>query len=107
MQELLGQLSKIHRNDKKNLFFYSKEIKKLCTPKDILYLQGIAFPLSFSCSSPQEELEQLNNALEMTVPNFNFSNILNYQLSGDELCILNNICFVEFLLEPSNSIQHL
>ncbi len=107
LQELLGQLTKTYNVDKKNLQYYYDEIQKICTSKDTLYLQNATFHLSHCSASPQEQLDLLFQSLALTVADFNFSDILNYQLSGTELTILNNICFAEFNIEPTRCIQHL
>lgn len=106
LQDLLTRLTKTYNTDKEQLLFYYEEINKCCTTKDTLYLQEAACHLSYCSSSPNEQLNYLLQALSFTVPDFNFSNILNYRLSGNELSILNSICYAEFLTNPNIAIQH-
>ena len=70
---------------------YINSMEKLVNDKDLLYKQYIEFKKFNYIDENLEKIAQLRKALDITLPNFDISHILDYRLSWLELTILNNL----------------
>lgn len=70
---------------------YIEDIKKIANKKDILYIQYVMFKEAMFIENDEDKIKLLNEALNMTLPNFEITHILDYRLSWMELTILNNL----------------
>lgn len=78
-------------SNQEQIFEYIDYIEKLLTPKDILYKQYVLFKKAVYVSDSNEKIAQLQNALSLTLPDFDINKITEYRLSWMELTILNNL----------------
>lgn len=81
--------SKISNREENIKILHSME--SLITDKDILYKQYILFKKAVYTTNTNEKIVHLNNALSLTLSNFNIDQILKYRLSWLELTILNSL----------------
>lgn len=68
-----------------------KKMRALITPKDHLYYQDYLVAKSVN-QPPEKALALLKDALDCTLPEFDFQSIKLYRLTWEELCILNLMC---------------
>ena len=66
-------------------------MRALITPKDHLYYQDYLVAKSVN-QPPEKALALLKDALDCTLPEFDFQSIKLYRLTWEELCILNLMC---------------
>lgn len=70
---------------------YLDKMEALIDEKDILFRQECMVDRALRCNSPNEKIAGLQEALYLTLPDFDIHQILSYRLSWQELSILNNI----------------
>lgn len=92
----LYQLKKVlFQNQNRNKQFVAETLKEmnniLQTNNFPLYQQYYLFKKATYEQEPAKHIAELKQALDITLPNFNLPNILNYRLSWNELTILNNL----------------
>lgn len=104
LQELQFRLAKTRMNHKTLQLDLVKKMEMLCTSKDICYLQFAAYKSAICEPDNNQKLKGLKNALFMTLPGFQFDEILDYRLSWIELTILNNICRTYATINPTHGI---
>lgn len=86
---------------------YAKEIQQLCSEKDTFYTQYASYRLARCISCNETRVNALFQALNITLPFFDFNNIHTYRLSWLELTILNNYCDTFVNIAPSKGILYL
>lgn len=69
------------------------DLKQLVTEKNTLYQQYLLYQESYLIDSPDKKILSLNDALTLTLKDFDIYKILQYRLSWNELTLLNNIAF--------------
>lgn len=106
MQELVTQLAKTKSSDAKTTLQLVSNLESLCTAKDSLYLQYILFKKSTRETEPAKRISGLQQALAVTLPDFDFKYIHTNRLSKTELSILNNLCSTYVCQNPSVGIQY-
>lgn len=70
---------------------YINSLEELMNTKDKLYKQYVEFLKSSYIKENDKKIEQLLNAIYISMPDFNIEQILDYRLSWLELTILNNL----------------
>ena len=107
LQNLRLRLTQTPLTSIDEILTYSQEMLKLCSSKDVLYIQYAIYRKSRCICDSHKNAQALLDALNITVPNFDFNNMHNYHLSWLELTILNNYCAVYSDIAPSKAILYL
>ncbi len=97
------QTQQLHLKDLKT---YISQMKALTNKKDILQTQFILFQESQICTTADEELSMLFDALHCTIPDFHINKIHEYHLSWTELSCLNNIARIYAKMDNSLESFH-
>lgn len=106
LQEVMLKLKKTRISDSKALLSLTKEMETLCSLKDVLPTQYLLFKKNYFATTSAQRIVNLEKALAVTLPDFDFRYIQNYRLSWFELTILNNLCSAWANENPPIGIQY-
>ena len=107
LQNLKSKLASIPLSHKDDILFCVEEMLQIYNEKDIFYFQYACYRKARCISDSAESASVLLEALAITIPNFDFNNLLNYRLSWLELTILHNYCDIYSKQFLSKSILYI
>lgn len=107
LQQIMEDLVNISLHEKEAGYQLAEQLESLCGKKDKLYLQYALFKKSTYQSDKKIQMQQIQKALEISVPDFKLSDIKRYRLSRVELNILNNLGANTFDENPTMGIWYL
>lgn len=107
LQQMMTDLVNISVDKREAGYRLAEQLESLCGKKDKLYLQYALFKKSTYQSDTKIQMEEIQKALEISVPDFEISDIQNYCLSRVELSIVNNLGTDIFEENPNRGISYL